>query len=78
LLAEGKTVWGSSTSLTGTYSAHVSRGNYLSLSLGYVRGPAISPRVADTLTFTANWSLYLERKRCGRGVTIQESMRADQ
>jgi len=28
-------------------------------SLGYVRGPAMSPRVADTLTFTANWSLYL-------------------
>jgi porin len=59
LLAEGKTISSSSTSLTGTYSAHLARGNYLSLSLGYVRGPAISPRVADTLTFTANWSLYL-------------------
>jgi hypothetical protein len=35
------------------------RSLYLSLSLGYGRGPAISPRVADTLTFTANWSLYL-------------------
>ncbi len=31
----------------------------MSLSLGYVRGPALSPRVADTPTFTANWSLYL-------------------
>jgi porin len=59
LLAQGKTIWRSSASLTGTYSAHLCRGNYLSLSLGYVRGPAMSPRVADTLTFTANWSLYL-------------------
>jgi hypothetical protein len=53
------TVWRSSTSLTGTYTLHAARGNYLSLSLGYVRGPALSPRVADALTFTANWSLYL-------------------
>ena len=58
-LAEGKTVWSSSSSVAGTYSARLARGNYLSLSLGYVRGAAISPRVADTLTFTANWSLYL-------------------
>jgi porin len=58
-LAQGRTVWTSSSSLTGTYTLHVARGNYLSLSLGYVRGPALAPRVADTLTFTANWSLYL-------------------
>jgi porin len=59
LLSQGKTVWTSSSSLTGTYTAHLTRGNYLSLSLGYVRGPALSPRVDDTLTFTVNWSLYL-------------------
>lgn len=59
LAAQGRSVWHSSASLTGTYTIHASRGNYLSLSLGYVRGPAMSPRVADTLTFTANWSLYL-------------------
>jgi hypothetical protein len=57
--AQGKTIWRDSTSFTGTYTLHAARGNYLSLSLGYVRGPALSPRVADTLTFTANWSLYL-------------------
>jgi porin len=57
--AQGKTVWRSSRSLTGTYTLHAARGNYLSLSLGYVRGPALSPRVKDALTFTANWSLYL-------------------
>jgi porin len=59
LLAQGKSVWRSSSSLTGTYTIHAWRGNYLSLSLGYVRGPALAPRVDDTLTFTANWSLYL-------------------
>jgi hypothetical protein len=57
--AQGRTVWRDSTSFTGTYTLHAAPGNYLSLSLGYVRGPALSPRVADTLTFTANWSLYL-------------------
>ncbi len=59
LIAQGKTVWRSSSSLTGTYNLHFARGNYLSLSLGYVRGPALSPRVDDTLTFTLNWGLYL-------------------
>lgn len=59
LIAQGKTVWRSSSSLTGTYNLHFARGNYLSLSLGYVQGPALSPRVDDTLTFTLNWGLYL-------------------
>jgi porin len=59
LVAQGKTVWRSSPSLTGTYSAHISRGDYLSLSVGYVRGPALTPRVPAALVFTANWSLYL-------------------
>ena len=59
LVAQGKTVWRSSPSLTGTYTIHAARGNHLSLSLGYVRGPALTPRVRDALIFTANWSLYL-------------------
>jgi hypothetical protein len=57
-VAQGKTVWRDSPSFTGTYTLHASRGNYLSLSLGYVRGAAITPRVDDTLVFTAYWSLY--------------------
>jgi porin len=59
LVAQGRTAWRHSPSFTGTYTLHVSRGDYLSLSLGYVRGAALSPRVADALVFTANWSLYL-------------------
>lgn len=59
LVGQGKTVWRNSSSLTGTYTTHLSRGDYLSLSLGYVRGPALSPRVSGALVFTVNWSLYL-------------------
>jgi len=58
LAAQGKTVWRGSISLTGSYSFHVSPGNYVSLGLGYVRGAAITPRVADALAFTANWGVY--------------------
>jgi porin len=58
LAAQGKTVWHGSPSFAGSYSFHVSRGNYLTLGSSYVRGPAITPRVADTLTFTASWGLY--------------------
>ncbi len=58
LAALGQTVWRGSVSFTGGYSIHVSRGNYLSLGLGWVRGAAITPRVKDTLAFTANWGVY--------------------
>ena len=58
LTAQGKPVWHGSSSVTGSYSMHVSRGNYVTLALGYVRGAAITPRVADTLTFTTNWGVY--------------------
>ena len=53
LAAQGKTHWRDSKSLTGTYTLHLSRGNYLSLSAGYQRGAAITPRVDTALTTTA-------------------------
>lgn len=59
LAAQGKTYWTNSKSVTGTYTLHLSRGNYLSLSAGYQRGAAITPRVEDALTTTAYWILYL-------------------
>jgi hypothetical protein len=59
LATQGKTIWRASPSFTGTYSIHATRGHYLSLGWSYVRGAALSPRVADSLTFTANWTLYL-------------------
>jgi porin len=51
LQAAGKTVWHNSNSVTGSYSVHVSRGNFVSLGLSYVAGPAITPRVNNALTF---------------------------
>ncbi|MBI1759923.1 MAG: carbohydrate porin [Acidobacteria bacterium] len=58
LVAQGKTVWHNSPSVTGSYAMHVARGTYLSLGAGYVRGAAITPRVADALTLSANLGMY--------------------
>lgn len=58
LVAEGKTVWRAGSTLTGSYSLRASRGNYLSLGLSYVYGPAITPRVPSALKFLANWTFF--------------------
>jgi porin len=58
LVAEGKTVWRGGTTVTGSYSMRALRGNYLSLGLGYVYGPAITPRVPKALKFIASWTVY--------------------
>jgi porin len=58
LVFEGKTVWRAGTTITGSYSLRASRGNYLSLGLSYVGGPAITPRVPNALNLIANWSLF--------------------
>jgi porin len=58
LVAQGKTVWRNSTTLTGSYSMRVSAGNYLNLGLGYVYGPAVTPKVSNALKLTASWSAF--------------------
>lgn len=58
LVALGKPVWRNSGSLTGSYNLHLAPGNYLSLGLSYIRGAAITPRVDDTVTFAASYSLF--------------------
>jgi porin len=58
LVAQGKTVWRAGTTVTGSYSLRASPGNYLSLGLSYVYGPAITPRVLSALNILANWSLF--------------------
>ena len=58
LIAQGKTVWRNGASVTGSYSLHVHQGQFASLGLGYIRGPAITPRVSDTLTFSVNYLLF--------------------
>jgi porin len=58
LVSQGKTVWRAGTTLTGSYSLRASRGNYLSLGLSYVNGPAITPRVPNAFNIVANWTLF--------------------
>ena len=58
LAAAGKTVWRNSGSVTGSYNIHLAPGNYLSLGLSCIHGPAITPRVDDTLTFAASYSAF--------------------
>ncbi|HKF46963.1 MAG TPA: carbohydrate porin [Terracidiphilus sp.] len=58
LVADGKTVWRAGTTLTGSYSMRVARGNYLNLGLSYVNGPAITPRVPSALKFQASWTTF--------------------
>ena len=58
LVADGKTVWRNSASLTGSYSLHLSRGHFLTLGLSYIHGPALTPRVDDALVFTASDSVF--------------------
>ncbi len=58
LVAKGNTVWRNGASLTGSYNIHLAPGNYLSMGLSYLRGPAITPRVNDALTFAAVYSVF--------------------
>jgi porin len=58
LAAQGQTVWRNSGSLTGSYNIHLAPGTYLSLGLSYIHGPAITPRVDDTLTFAASYTVF--------------------
>jgi porin len=58
LVAAGKTAWRSSASLTGSYALRISSGQYLSIGLSYIHGPAITPRVNDSLTFATTYSVF--------------------
>ena len=58
LASSGKTVWRGGTTLIGSYSARVSPGNYASVGLTYVYGPAITARVPNALKLTATWTAY--------------------
>ncbi len=58
LVARGKTVWRSGSTLTGSYALHVSSGNFLGVGMTYFYGPAITPRVPNALNFLASWTTY--------------------
>ena len=58
LIAQGKTVWRSGSTLTGSYALHVSPGDFVSLGMSYLYGPAITPRVPNALIFLTSWTTY--------------------
>lgn len=58
LIASGARVWRNSASVTGSYNFHLAPGNYLSVGLSYVHGPAIKPRMDDALTFAAVYTVF--------------------
>jgi porin len=58
LVATGASVWRNSASLTASYNFHLAPGNYLSVGLSYIHGPAIKPRVDDALTFAAVYTVF--------------------
>lgn len=58
LVANGTSAWRNSASLTASYNFHLARGNYLSVGLSYVHGPAIKPRVDDALTLAAVYTIF--------------------
>ena len=58
LVAQGRTVSHGLTTLIGSYSLHVSPGNYLDASLIYMSGPAISPRTPNALNFSVAWTTF--------------------
>jgi hypothetical protein len=55
---QGKTAWRGSTTLTASYSMRAAPGSYLNFSVGYIHGPAITPRVPNALNVTAGWSVF--------------------
>jgi porin len=58
LVAQGKSVWRSSSTLTGSYALRAARGNYVGLGLSYIYGPAITPRVSNAMNFGASWTTF--------------------
>jgi porin len=58
LLSSGHAVWGASASVTGSYASRVQPGQYMSIGLSYVRGPAITPRVHDALVASASYMVF--------------------
>jgi porin len=58
LAAAGKSLWRNSASVTGSYSLHLRRGQFVSLGLSYIHGPAITPRAHDALNFATSYTVF--------------------
>ena len=58
LIAQGKTVWTNTNTVTASYSMHAMRGTYFSGGLTYLQGPAVTPRVPNALVISLSTSLF--------------------
>jgi porin len=58
LLAQRKTVWRHTNTVTGSYTLHAARGTFFSFGLSYMQGPAITPRVPNALVGTIAASTF--------------------
>lgn len=58
LRAAGRTFSRTSDSVTAAYNLYVARGTFLSMSLSYVTGPAVTPRLSNALTATLETRIF--------------------
>ena len=58
LIAQGKSYWRNSTSVTGSYTVRATRGVFISMGLGFIAGPAITPRVGNALVATVAPAIF--------------------
>jgi porin len=58
LIAQGKTVWTNTNTVTASYSMHAMRGTYFSGGLTYLQGPAVTPRAPNALVISLGSSLF--------------------
>jgi porin len=58
LALQGKTYWRNSTSITGSYTVRATRGVFISMGLGYIAGPAITPHVGNALVATVAPAIF--------------------
>jgi porin len=58
LMAQGKSVWRHTNTVTASYSLHAARGVYLSAGLSYQQGAAITPRVPTALVGTLSMNTF--------------------
>ncbi|HVJ09655.1 MAG TPA: carbohydrate porin [Acidisarcina sp.] len=57
-VAQGKRVWNSAWSATGTYTTKLYRGAYWVNALGYTQGPSITPRTRNALEYNTMLMLF--------------------
>jgi porin len=58
LIAQGKSYWRNSKSVTGSYTVRASRGVFISMGMGFIAGPAVTPHVGNALVATVAPAIF--------------------